>query len=479
MSGTPDSKFRVSNTSKFGVIDPASSKVVHVTAKPADAAAPAAAASGGKADHKTRLTKSTGKLVDEAGKGRIGGPFTVTKDPAYLKDRLSVFAAAVERQKERHAAKPRVPITVTLPDGSTREGTSWVTTPMDIAAGISKQMSKTGPLSGAGSSDIAIYVPNSCKLCHCRCDQMLVQIIVAKVKYSSRIEDDEANVSSADGLEQEQSDDVATNGSGVAEETAELWDMLRPLIGDCQLNLLKWEDKEAQTSNYRAAIWRQDVKLCIAVHNCITSKVSQASTTTMLHTSEFDAVFWHSSAHCLGHAMECKYGCHLTHGPPIEQGFFYDCYMGDNVVSDKDFPELDKHVSAQCKQKQTFDRLLLSKEEALEMFKYNPFKTEYITTRIPDGGCTTVYKHYYSNSSICITSLGPHVPYSTMIQAFAATRNSATNWLAKTENDTLQRIYGVSFPDKKELKKWQEFQEQTDAAHSIVHRLPDNCVLVI
>jgi threonyl-tRNA synthetase len=47
------------------------------------------------------------------------------------------------------------------------------------------------------------------------------------------------------------------------------------------------------------------------------------------------AVFWHSSAHCLGHAMECKYGCHLTHGPPIEQGFFYDCYMGDNVVADK------------------------------------------------------------------------------------------------------------------------------------------------
>jgi hypothetical protein len=77
---------------------------------------------------------------------------------------------------------------------------------------------------------------------------MLVQIIVAKVKYSSRIEDDEANVSSADGLEQEQSDDVATNDSGVAEETAELWDMLRPLIGDCQLNLLKWEDKEAQVS---------------------------------------------------------------------------------------------------------------------------------------------------------------------------------------------------------------------------------------
>jgi hypothetical protein len=72
-----------------------------------------------------------------------------------------------------------------------------------------------------------------------------VQIIVAKVKYSSRIEDDEANVSSADGLEQEQSD--STDGN-TTEESAELWDMLRPLIGDCQLNLLKWEDKEAQVT---------------------------------------------------------------------------------------------------------------------------------------------------------------------------------------------------------------------------------------
>jgi threonyl-tRNA synthetase len=63
---------------------------------------------------------------------------------------------------------------------------------------------------------------------------------------------------------------------------------------------------------------------------------------------------------------------------------------------------------------------------------------------------------------------GPHVPYSTMIQAFAATRNSATNWLGKTDNDTLQRVYGVSFPDKKELKKWQDFQEQVRCGNVIV-----------
>eukprot|EP00611_Tribonema_gayanum_P010835 TRINITY_DN20953_c0_g1_i1.p1 TRINITY_DN20953_c0_g1~~TRINITY_DN20953_c0_g1_i1.p1 ORF type:complete len:780 (+),score=275.37 TRINITY_DN20953_c0_g1_i1:107-2446(+) len=356
--------FKVNPTAKFTVLDPASSKVNHVES---------AAAAVSTADHKTRLTKSTGKLVDESAQGRIGGPFTVTKDPAFLKDRMAVFEAAAAKQQERHAAKPRVPITITLPDGSVREGISWQTTPMDIATAISKQLAK--------------------------------QIIVSEVTYSSKIEDDEANVASADGLELE---------GETGDSSAELWDMLRPLIGDCKLRLLKWEDKEAQ------------------------------------------AVFWHSSAHCLGHAMECRYGCHLTHGPPIEQGFFYDCYMGDNVVSDKDLPDLDKHVTAQCKQKQTFDRLVLSKEEALEMFKYNPFKAQYIQTRIPEGGCTTVYK----NGEFIDLCRGPHVPYSTMIQAFAATRNSSTNWLGKTDNDTLQRIYGVSFPDKKELKKWQDFQEQ-------------------
>lgn len=353
--------FKVNPTAKFAVLDPPNSKINHVSSAPVT--------SGG-ADHKTRLTKSTGQLVEE-GKGRIGGPFTPTKDPPFIKDRLQVFEQAVAKQKERHAAKPHIPIKITLPDGSVREGTSWVTTPMDIASAISKQLAK--------------------------------QIIVAELKYSSKVEDDESNVASADGLETEE-----------VEGGAELWDMLRPLIGDCKMRLLKWEDKEAQ------------------------------------------AVFWHSSAHCLGHAMECTYGCHLTHGPPIESGFFYDCYMGDHTVTDKDFATLDKHVGVQCKQKQTFDRLLLSKEEALEMFKYNAFKTEYIQTRIPDGGCTTVYK----NGEFIDLCRGPHVPYSTMIQAFAATRNSATNWLAKVDNDTLQRIYGVSFPDKKELKKWQEFQEQ-------------------
>ncbi|CAN0006610.1 unnamed protein product [Ectocarpus sp. 12 AP-2014] len=190
--------------------------------------------------------------------------------------------------------------------------------------------------------------------------------------------------------------------------------MLRPLIGNCRLRLLKFEDKEAQT------------------------------------------VFWHSSAHCLGLAMEKKFGCHLTHGPPVDNGFFYDCYMGGSAVGEKDLKDLDKEVTRCCKAKQTFDRLVLTKEEALDMFEYNAFKKEYINTRIPDGGSTTVYR----NGDFVDLCRGPHVPYSTMIQAFNSIRTSSTNWLGKVTNDPLQRVYGVAFPSKDQMKKFNEFQEQ-------------------
>nr|AFA52574.1 threonyl-tRNA synthetase [Vaucheria litorea] len=355
---------KINRTERFAVLDLSSSRVVHIAeekCKPEN--------------HKTRLTKSSGKLVDDLKSGRIGGSFNLESNPHFIEERKEVYEQAMKKQISRQQTKPKVEITITLPDGSTKVGTSWLTTPMDIAQSISKQMAK--------------------------------KVIVAEVIYSRKIEDDEVDVVGADGL------DIDEVNEGDRNE-AELWDMMRPLIGDCRMRLLKWEDKEAK------------------------------------------AVFWHSSAHYMGFAMECKYGCHLTHGPPIEQGFFYDCYMGDNVVSDKDFLNLNQTVMQECKKNQNFERLMLTKDEALDMFKYNPFKVQYIQTKIPDGSCTTVYK----NGDFIDLCRGPHVPQSTMIQAFAATKTSATNWLAKTENDTLQRVYGVSFPEKSQLKKWIDFQEQ-------------------
>ena len=78
----------------------------------------------------------------------------------------------------------------------------------------------------------------------------------------------------------------AADGGCCSSTTAELWDVFRPLIGDCKLQLIKFDDKEGKM------------------------------------------VFWHSSAHILGESLECLKGCHLTIGPPIEGGFYYDSYMG-------------------------------------------------------------------------------------------------------------------------------------------------------
>lgn len=117
---------------------------------------------------------------------------------------------------------------------------------------------------------------------------------------------------------------------------------------------------------------------------------------------------------------------------------------------------VEAEVNKIIKQKQKFERMVITKEEGLELFADNPFKVSILTTKVPDGGRTTVYRC----GDLIDLCRGPHVPHSGKIKAFAVTRHSATNWLGDTENDSLQRMYGISFPDKKMLKVWQENQEK-------------------
>jgi threonyl-tRNA synthetase len=192
-----------------------------------------------------------------------------------------------------------------------------------------------------------------------------------------------------------------------------LWDMTRPLEASCKLELCKFDSPEGKE------------------------------------------VFWHSSAHVLGEALERLYGCDLTRGPPQEDGFFYDiaCPDGGTVGGD----ELDK-ITDVCRQiikeKQPFERVPVNKEEALEMFKLNKYKVHYIN------------EHVESESSIyrCGTLVdlcqGPHVPHTMKLKAFEVTKNSSSYWLGKAENDVLQRVYAISFPDVKQLKEWKHFQAE-------------------
>ena len=142
----------------------------------------------------------------------------------------------------------------------------------------------------------------------------------------------------------------------------------------------------------------------------------------------------------------------VTHGGNIET----------NLLFFADAP-VETEVKKIIKAKQKFERMVITKEEGLELFADNPFKVEILKTKVPDGTRTTVYRC----GDLIDLCRGPHVSNTGKIKAFAATRHSATNWLGDTNNDTLQRMDGISIPDPKMLKVWKENQEKVRAAQGI------------
>uniref|UniRef100_A0A452VJS3 threonine--tRNA ligase n=1 Tax=Ursus maritimus TaxID=29073 RepID=A0A452VJS3_URSMA len=199
----------------------------------------------------------------------------------------------------------------------------------------------------------------------------------------------------------------------VAKVNGELWDLDRPLEGDSTLELLTFDNEEAQ------------------------------------------AVYWHSSAHILGEAMELYYGGHLCYGPPIENGFYYDMFIGDRAVSSTELSALENICKTIVKEKQPFERLEVSKEVLLEMFKYNKFKCRILNEKV-NTPTTTVYRC----GPLIDLCKGPHVRHTGKIKTIKIFKNSSTYWEGNPEMETLQRIYGISFPDTKMMKTWEKFQEE-------------------
>ncbi|KAI5964123.1 uncharacterized protein KGF55_002065 [Candida pseudojiufengensis] len=173
---------------------------------------------------------------------------------------------------------------------------------------------------------------------------------------------------------------------------------------------------------------------------------------------EGKAVFWHSSAHILGESCECHYGCHLSHGPPTDDGFFYDMSINDGTqfVVEGDYSSLETIATKAIKEKQKFERLEMTKEDLLKMFKYNKYKVQFISDKIPDGTSTTVYRC----GPLIDLCVGPHIPHSGRIKAFKVLKNSSSYFLGDAKNDSLQRIYGVSFPDKKLMTEHLQFLKE-------------------
>ncbi|KAF1816720.1 threonyl-tRNA synthetase [Eremomyces bilateralis CBS 781.70] len=201
----------------------------------------------------------------------------------------------------------------------------------------------------------------------------------------------------------------------ISRVNGELWDINRPLESDCELSFLDFNDEEGKK------------------------------------------VFWHSSAHILGEAAERRFGCDLCIGPPTDDGFYYEMALPEQQpVREEDKEPLTTLARSIIKDKQPFERLTLSKEDLLEMFQTNKYKQHIIKDKIPDGTFTTVYRC----GPLIDLCRGPHVPDTGRIKAFQVLKNSASYFLGDAKNDSLQRIYGISFPEKKMLDEHMKYLEE-------------------
>lgn len=98
----------------------------------------------------------------------------------------------------------------------------------------------------------------------------------------------------------------------------------------------------------------------------------------------------------------------------------------------------------------------MTKSEALDLFDYNDFKKYLIETKIADNEMTSVYR-VGDFIDLCT---GPHIPHSGFARAFKLLKHSATYWLGDAQNESLQRIYGISFSEKSELKEFVRLREE-------------------
>ncbi|MBN1941523.1 MAG: threonine--tRNA ligase [Candidatus Diapherotrites archaeon] len=166
--------------------------------------------------------------------------------------------------------------------------------------------------------------------------------------------------------------------------------------------------------------------------------------------------FWHSTSHVMAAAVKELFpNAKFAIGPAIEEGFYYD-FDVDKPFTPEDLKKIEGKMLEIAKQKQKFEKKELPKKDALEFFADEPYKIELIN-ELQDETVST-----YTNGKFTDLCKGPHLESAEPIKAIKLLKSSGAYWRGSEKNKMLQRIYGISFPDKKMLKQWLHNREEAE-----------------
>ena len=175
------------------------------------------------------------------------------------------------------------------------------------------------------------------------------------------------------------------------------------------------------------------------------------------------SVMNHSCAHLLAQAIKHLYpNAKFWVGPVIEEGFYYDIDLGDEVLTEEDLPKIEKEMKKCSKDNKRIVREEISKEEALERFKDDPYKVDLIS-RMDEN---EVVISMYTQGDFTDLCRGPHVESTKLLKNFKLLKVSGAYWKGDAKNKMLQRIYGICFDNPEDLEKHlQALEEAKERDH--------------
>lgn len=171
-------------------------------------------------------------------------------------------------------------------------------------------------------------------------------------------------------------------------------------------------------------------------------------------------VFWHSSSHLMAEAvLDLWPDAKLTIGPAIDEGFYYDFDL-KHTFTPEDLKKIEDKMLEHVQANEMFSRLEKTRKEALDFYKNNEFKRELIN-ELPEEMVS-----FYSNGKFIDMCKGPHIPSTSIVKAVKLLKVAGAYWRGSEKNKMLQRIYGITFPEKSMLDAYlKKLEEAKNRSH--------------